>query len=141
MAAAKVIRAIELLIRDNWKHCDIRGFDEPPESAVPSDMGAFAEITFPVEPEEEQISFGAPGNNVFREVGGFHFCVFVPKYEYLPKWAEFIDDLRDELRNWRSTDGHMRVFETPSPAINDRSDREGYRELSIAVPYEYDIFR
>lgn len=141
MASFTVLSEIETLIQANWTHCEIRGFDADPESPVPSDMSAFAELTFPVDPDETQISFGAPGYNVFREEGGFRFCVMIPHKEPARMWAQRVDALRDALRNWRSSDGHLRIFEVPSAPINNRSDRKGYREISIGVPYSIDIFR
>lgn len=135
------ISKIEALIRAKWVHCDVRGFDQDPVSPVPRDLAAFAELTFPVEPTEEQISTGSPGNNTFREEGGFAFTVMVPRKDPLMQWLQRIDELRDGLRNWRSDDGHLRIFEVPSPAISNRSDQPGYRELTIGVAYQHDIFR
>lgn len=143
MASSAVVSAIETLITDNWTHCPVRAFDEEPDAEVPTALGDFAELTFPVEPSETQISTGAPGNNVFREEGGFRFCVFAKRNGSVSvaTWLSRIDTLRDALRNWRSSDGNLRIFEVPSPAINNRSDRNGYRELSIGVAYTHDIFR
>ena len=133
---------IEELIRDNWVYCDdIRAFDFDSEPEVPATVKAFAEITFPVDADETQKSWGSPGNNVYREEGGFRFRVFVPRVEDLRTWVQRMDELRDVLRTYRDNPNGLRIHEVPPASITSRSEIKGYRELSIGVDYILDIHR
>lgn len=138
MASYTSFQIVKSVLAFNWTHTPIRS---PLEGdTVPRDLTEFAEITFPYS-EETQISIGAPGTNVFRETGAFHFCILIPFGEVITTWLQRVDELRDALRNYRSIDGNFRIYEAPPPVMDDKSDREGYYELSVAVPYELDIYK
>jgi len=141
MAAYAAMREITALIRAYWPHTTVRSLDEDARPHVPTDASGFAEITFPFS-EEIQRTTGSPGNNRFEESGGFRLSIFIPAKASLETWMQWIDTLRDVLRNNHDLcSGQLRIFEVSSPVINDANDRVGYRELSIAVPYEYDIYK
>jgi len=133
---------IEKLIRDNWVYCDdIRAFDFDSEPEVPATVKAFAQIAFPLVGDETQKSWGAPGNNVYREENAFLFQVFIPRVEDMRTWVQRMDELRDVLRAYRDNTNGLRIHEVPPAAIVPRSQIKGYRELRLAADYILDIHR
>lgn len=139
MASVAVFDAVMTLLAANWSHTAI--VDGSPFSSfdVPSNGAAFAEVTFPFA-SEQRISFGAPGNNVFRENGAFVFSVMAPVSDDVRDWLLKLDALRDALRGASAVSGNLRIDEAPPPILDNIEDREIYRVVSIAVPYEFDTF-
>jgi len=137
MSSATLYSLVETLITDNWAHCTVRTADS--EFDVPATRAAFAELSFPFV-DEEQISTGDSGNNLFRNEGGFSFCVFVPVEQDIATWLGRLDTLRSVLRGHSGSSGHFRIYEAPPPAIGQDSEQPGYNKLMIAVPYEFDFY-
>lgn len=107
------------------------GLAEPPTNG-----GAFLIVEYPIA-NEEQITIGKPGANLYRETGAIRFVLEVPQGRGLSLYLGWIDELRDLFRG--------RVFSGiytwhASPAVTaDESDSSGYFRLSFSVPYTYDI--
>lgn len=129
---------IATLVANNWSHCPIRDFDS--SFAVPSDRSAFAELTYPVRADEEMISIGDPGNNVFRMSQAFMFCVYAPMNDTKSTWRSRLNTFRSVFRGYSGLSGHLRMIEAPGIAFHASTDYPGYFAMSIAVPFTYDIF-
>lgn len=138
MPGATVYDLVTDLIADNWTHTTIRSVDS--DIALPETRTAFAELTFPVRPREEQVSVGDPGNNLYRTEGGAYFCVFVPVNELKSTWLTRLDTLRSAMRGHVSTDGNFRIYGVDPPFMGGNSERLGYYELSITALYEFDLY-
>lgn len=103
----------------------------------PADGSPFLTIEYPVA-NEEQISIGSPGSNVFRETGAFRIILSVPTGSGRDPYAGYLDSLRAAFRG--QSFGGVNCW-APSPmATNDRSENGAYFEMSFAVPYYTDIF-
>ncbi|MFC5421953.1 phage tail terminator-like protein [Bosea eneae] len=110
----------------------------PNESArTPANGSTFVTVQFPVA-TEEQISFGAPGANVFREEGAIRFVISARRGVGPERAAEIAEDLRALFRNARF-DG-VRCYAPSSPVFDDRGDDAGYFLAAIVVPYDHDTF-
>lgn len=132
-------QAIITLISDNWDHTPIVEPTEFDAIETPADGSAFAEISFPFA-TEERVSFGSPGGNVYRETGAFVFALRVPASESLSLWMPRIDSLRSALRGASALSGNLRIDAAPPATVDPLPEREIYREISLAVPYEHDLF-
>lgn len=140
MASMLVMNAVEARLAANWPN-------SPPivlpnkASSVPDDGSAFLTLEYPIA-NEEQISVGSPGANVFRETGAFRLTLSIPigvgrvdpaTSQDMVGW---MDALREVFRG--QTFSGVKTW-APSPiATNDKSDDGAYFELSFATPYYFD---
>ena len=86
----------------------------------------------------EQVTIGAPGNNVFRESGVIRLVMSFQTGGGLTQPLALMDQLRALFRG-QQFDG-VTTF-TPSPAIVDPTNYQGGRfKMSSAVPYYLDLF-
>lgn len=139
MPAYTAQQAIITLVTDNWAHTPVVNSTTFDQIEIPEDGSAFAEITFPFA-TEDRISFGTPGSNVFRETGAFIFSLRVPVSESLAVWLPRLDTLRAALRGASALSGNLKIDEAPPAIIDPLPERQIYREISIAVPFEHDLF-
>jgi hypothetical protein len=102
----------------------------------PADGSAFVAIQYPLA-SEAQTTFGAPGNNVFREEGVIRFVVNIPRGADIEVAASIAEQLRALFRSARF-DG-VRCYAPTSLVFNDGNDEGNYSRASIAVPYDFDI--
>lgn len=103
----------------------------------PADGSAFVAVQFPVA-LEEQITFGAPGANVFREEGAIRFVISARRGTGPESLGVIAEALRTLFRNARF-DG-VRCYAPSSPVFDDRGDDAGFFKAAIVVPYDHDIF-
>lgn len=103
---------------------------------TPADGTAFVSVQYPVA-AEGQTTFGAPGNNVFREEGVIRFVINIATGADLEVAATIADELRTLFRSARF-DG-VRCYAPTSLVFNDSNDDGNYSRASIAVPYDFDI--
>ncbi len=135
MASLAVINAVKARITASYSDSIVF---HPNESFVPpSDGAAFITVQYPIA-SEEQTSFGAPGNNVFREEGVVRFVIAVPAGTGIEGAAGIAATLRTLFRSARF-DG-VRCYAPTSLVFNDQADEGNYCRGSIAVPYDFDIF-
>jgi hypothetical protein len=110
----------------------------PNESAqAPADLSAFVAVQFPVA-TEEQITFGTPGSNLFREEGAIRFVISAQRGTGPEGPAAIAEDLRTLFRNARF-DG-VRCYAPSSPVFDDRGDDGGYFLAAVVVRYDHDTF-
>lgn len=134
MASKAVIDAVSARLAANWTLTPI--FLSNTGGGVPADNSAFLSLTFPVA-NEVMKSTGDPGNNVWRETGGFRIVLAAPEGTTTDPWAAQIDTLRAVFRG-KSFAG-INCFEASPPMQNDNSDIGGYFELAFVVTYHFDI--
>jgi hypothetical protein len=133
-----VIDAVEARLAAGWQHadvCPIYGINL--EGEAPAGATQFLQVSYPLS-TNAQISIGAPGNNLFREEGGFRLALNAERGEGIATALVWIEELADLFRG-KVFDG-VRTYAPTSPALDDRNDEGNYYVLSISVPYEADYF-
>lgn len=134
MASAAVIAAVKARLDAFWTHTDI--FYPNEEQQVPS-TGSWLLVQFPVA-NEDQITVGAPGSNVFREEGAIRFVLRIPRGRGLTDYSGWVDDLRAHFRGRQF--GGVTTYAASPPVFDDSSEDGKSWALSCAVPYQYDVF-
>jgi len=135
-AAAKT--AINALVAANWAHTPITEANKA--GGLPADGSAFLTVQYPVA-DEEMMTIGAPGANVFRDSGGARIVLSIPSgkgtNDVSAPWETRLDALRAALRS-KNTNGLI-TWE-PSPVTYDSSSDDGaYFELTFAIEYQVDV--
>lgn len=135
MASRAVMDAVEARVAAYWAaRTPIFGTNQ--QGSVPNDGSPFLQIEFPVA-DEEQITIGAPGANVFRETGAFRVVLSAPIGAGRDPYADWMDGLRAFVRGKQF--GAVNTW-APSPvATNDQSDDGAYFLLSFATPFYADL--
>lgn len=134
MAGQAVIDAVTARLQANWTQCAI--VEPNSVSGGPEDGAAYVTAEFPVA-VENQITVGAPGNNVFRESGAFRIKLVSPSGGGTYEPNAWIEQLRRLFRT-KQFDG-VTTF-APGPAATDNSNYiAGKFVLSFAVPYYFDF--
>lgn len=137
MARQSVIDAVTARLKANFTLCPI--LDQDTASQPPADGSPFMTLQFPVA-NEEQITIGAPGNNVWRESGAFRLVISVRNGDPLSQANTWLDQARALFRGKQFAG--VTTF-APSPSVE--ADQQfviggGRVELSSAVPYQSDLF-
>lgn len=137
MARLAVISAVEARLAANWTLCPIIGGlstdDRPP--SIDGAVAPFLAVQYPVA-NSEQLTFGAPGANFWREEGAIRLVIHVGRQDGATGLA-WADQLAALFRG-KDFDG-VQTFAPSSPAIDDRNDDGLYLQLSFAVPYHFDF--
>lgn len=134
MASEAVVNAVETRLAANWNKCPIVGVMHKDER--PDESASFLAVQYPVA-NEDQISVGSPGANVWREEGAFRLVLSMNRDEEKVTMLQWADELRALYRG-KHFDG-VETFAPSPPAIDDRNDEGTFYILSIAVPYQYDL--
>jgi len=133
MASEAVVNAFETRAVENWSRCPINGLLHKTERA--DESASFLQFQYPVA-NEEQISVGAPGANVWREEGVARLVLLMNRGEDRSTMLQWADELRALYRG-KHFDG-VETFAPSPPAIDDNNDEGNFYRLSIAVPYQFD---
>ncbi|MCE4223401.1 hypothetical protein HCU64_06525 [Methylobacterium sp. C25] len=107
------------------------------EGDTPAEDGTFVQVSYPVA-NGEQLTIGAPGSNVYRETGTFQLDVMARRAGGVADGLTLADQLAALFRGKEF--GGVQTFAPSSPAIDDRNDNGRYFILSVAVPYQADLF-
>ena len=134
MPSAAVHTAVLQRALANWPHTPIRGIN-PESGQVPSDGSAFLELQFPLG-TEQQMSIGAPGQNIWRETGAIRFVLALPAGTGVGLWLFNLDNFRAVFRG-QEFDG-VRTYDASPPIIRPEADDWAYTLVSFAVAYEFD---
>lgn len=135
MAQAAVIAAVNQRLADNWTNCPVVGPNISGDA--PSDgLSPFLSIQYPVA-REEQITIGAPGNEVFRETGAIRFVLNVQRGRGVDQGSAWADQLRTLFRAKQFAS--VNTFAPSSPVLDDSNDMGDYWRLTFAVPYYFDF--
>lgn len=129
-----VVDAVEGRLAANWKKCPVVGINLA--GNVPNGPEPFVQVSYPVA-NGEQLTVGAPGENVYRETGAFRLVVNARRGKGVAEGLAWADELAALFRGQEF--GGIQTFAPSSPAIDDRNDEGKYFVLSIAVPYHADI--
>ncbi|MCP1200056.1 phage tail terminator-like protein [Notoacmeibacter sp. MSK16QG-6] len=134
MARVAAAEAFETRLAGGWSHGAI--IPENADSMTPSDGAAFLYVHFPVA-RSEQLTFGTPGQNVFREEGACRMVIHVAQNSGLDAARQWASELID-LFAGAAFDGVVcRAIDGPA---TDNSNENGvYYQLAVAVAYEFDF--
>ena len=135
MASTAVMAAIEERLVTSWAHTPIRT-PNPASGSVPDDGSAFLMVSYPVA-DEEQMSIGSPGSNVWREGGAVRFVLAIPAGTGLGEWPARLDELRAAFRG--QAFGGLRTYAATPPINDGRTDDDSYHLVSFAVAYDHDL--
>jgi uncharacterized protein DUF4128 len=135
VARQEVIDAVTARLKAGFSACPVLDQDTTPQG--PADGSTYLVLQFPVA-REDQITIGAPGNNVWRESGAFRLVMSVRTGDPLSQANIWLDQARALFRGKQFSG--VTTF-APSPAV--QADPEfigGARvELSSSVPYQSDF--
>lgn len=135
MASKTVMDAVAARLAANWTLSAI--VDDDTTGQGPADGSPYVTIEYPVS-VENQITVGAPGNNVFRETGAFRLKLVSPTGTGLSQPIAWVDQLRGIFRGKQFSGV---TCYAPSPAVVDNSNYlPGKFVVSSSVPYYADLF-
>jgi len=104
----------------------------------PTNGAPFIVLEYPVS-NEQWLTVGAPGANIFKEIGGFRIILSEKRTVGMARAYGWIDELRTLFRGITFLSGALQCFESPPSVINNDSDLGNYFEFSFVVPYRYYI--
>lgn len=135
MAGKAVEDAVNARLSANWTATPI--IIDDTTGAGPADGSAYVTVQYPVG-QENQITVGAPGNNVFRETGAFRIILSTQTGNGKDQSIIWMDQLRALFRSKQFSG--VTTF-APSPGIETPANYQASRYvLSCAVPYQFDLF-
>lgn len=130
-----VVDAVEARLAASFAGCPVYGVNTQGET--PPGGGPFVQVSYHVA-NGEQLTVGAPGANIYRETGAFRLEVNARRGKGVQQGLAWADELAALFRGKEF--GGIQTFAPSSPSIDDRNDAGNYFKLSVAVPYQADIF-
>ncbi|MFG1184370.1 phage tail terminator-like protein [Xanthobacter aminoxidans] len=140
MASFAVMAAVNARLDAVWSRTLVRypnAADAADGIQVPADKSPFLAVQYPLA-DEEQITVGAPGHNVFREEGVIRFVLQIPRGAGVEEYSGWLDELRAAFRGKQF--GGVTTYAASPATLDDRNEDGGYWALSCAVPYKFDLF-
>ena len=135
MARSEVVDAVRDRLTANWTRTSV--FDENSQGSTPADGSAYLDIQFPFS-TNQRITFGAPGNNVYREEGAFRLLLNMQRGTGGDTGREWADELA-ALFLGKHFDG-VETFAPDSASSDDANENGQYFTYAVAVPYRFDYF-
>ncbi|MDR7036112.1 hypothetical protein J2X36_000848 [Methylobacterium sp. BE186] len=129
-----VVDAVEARLADGWDKCPIYGINKQGET--PKGGDPFVQVSYPVA-NGEQLTVGAPGENIWRETGTFRLVINSRRGRGVIEGLTWADELAALFRG--KDFGGVQTFAPSSPVIDDRNEEGMYFVLSLSVPYQADI--
>jgi hypothetical protein len=135
MASGALMTAVANRLAANWTATPIVADDTT--GLGPAGGPPYVTVQYPVA-REDQITIGAPGNNVFRESGAFRLVLVSPTGQGTTQPIALMDQLRALFRGKQFD--HVTTY-APSPGVIDTSNYQaGTFVVSSSVPYYIDLF-
>lgn len=134
MPSQAVFAAVMARLESNWDETPIT--DPNGGGRVPARNTPYLTVEFPIA-NEEQLTVGSPGHNVFREEGAFRIVLSVPIGHKLTPFNAWIDELRTVFR--AQSFAGVETWGAAPAITNTRSANGAYFELSFSVPYRFDF--
>lgn len=137
MAKLAVVAAVEARVATWSSAGDCPLIDENTGNKPPKDGSPYLLLQFPFS-EQERISFGAPGANVYREEGAFRLLVHVETGSGKAVGRQFAEELETLFLGKQF--GGVETFAPQSASSDDDNDDGQYFIYAVAVPYRFDFF-
>lgn len=134
MARKAVIDIVAATLAANWTKCPVYGpnvLDETPEDGSP-----YIVVQFPYV-KSDQVTFGDPGNNWWRDDGAFRLVLHVERGGGIDDGTAWADELAAIFRG-KDLGGILQTWAPSAPVTDDRNSAANYYVLSFAVPYWHD---
>ena len=138
MALKAVKDAVEARIDLSFSGCERIGLNGPGSTA--GGDGPYLTIEYPVA-HSEQLTFGAPGQNLWREEGAFLIVLGEVRgvgTDGVMAWAEELAKLFRGIQILEP-DCTIQCWAPGSPALDDGDGDGKWFEIRFAVPYTADI--
>lgn len=136
MASPSVVTAFETVLADEWTRCPI--IPENAQSQTPVDGTPFLMVQFPFV-TREQITFGTPGSNVFREEGAARMVLNIERGAGLIEGRQWAEEL---VAMFSGRDiGSVIIRDIDGPVTDDRNEDGNYFRLALAFGYQADSYR
>lgn len=134
MAQAAVVAAVLARLTSGFSRCPIAGINL--EGDTPADGSPFLDVEFPVA-NEQLITIGSPGSNVYRETGAIRFVLLIQRGQGVTQGLGWADELRTLFRGVQFAT--VNTWAPTSPVLDDSNDNGSYWKLTFAVPYYFDF--
>lgn len=135
MPSKAVIDAVEARLAANWTSTPYFGGNVTGDP--PIDGSPYLIVQFPVA-NGQQITVGAPGNNVYREEGVIRFVLHVQRGQGLSQGLGWADALAAIFRGQKFSG--VNCWAPSPPVLDDANDRGNFEVLSFVIPYYRDDF-
>jgi len=134
MPQKAVADLVEAHLAAHWTACPV----EPTNRAGRrSGDETFLVVQYPVA-NSEQISVGAPGNNLWREEGAIRFMLMIPRGGGVDEGYALADQIADLFRGQQL--GALETFGPSSPVADDGNEDGKFFGMAVVVPYQFDFF-
>jgi hypothetical protein len=134
MASPGVIATFEERLAAEWSFCPI--IPENAQGDTPIDGSAFLFVHYPFV-TREQVTFGVPGANVFREDGAARMVLNIERGSGLDQARAWIEDL---VAIFIGRDiGGVIIRGVDGPVTDDRNEDGNYFSLAVAFSYQTDF--
>ncbi len=137
MAQQAVMAAVEQRLSALWTNCPV---DTANQGGLPP-AAPFLDVQYPVA-NEQQISIGSPGAQLFRETGAIRFVLSIQPGSGADWAVTWMDQLRALFRAKQFAATGQPTVNTWAPApviLDDRNTVGGFWQLSFSVPYYFDF--
>lgn len=133
-----VLDAVKARLGPTWSSIDgtaVPVFDINTVGQAPADGSPFIEVQFPVA-RRNNISVGAPGDNVVREDGGFRIILNVARGLGIEQGMGWADELGSFFAN-KQFDG-VNTWQADPPILDNSNDAGNYETLAVIVDFYFD---
>lgn len=135
MAKKRVIDAVEARLGQGWQGAPVYGLNGR-IGDTPKDRSPYVLVQYPYN-TARQLTFGAPGANVWRDEGGIRFVIHVARGSGVAQGLAWAEEIADLFRGKEF--GGVQTFAPSSPVIDDANENGNYFILSLVVPYQFDL--
>lgn len=135
MTQRSVMKAVADRLEAGWDSAPIIGANTR-KAVTPPDGSPYVLVQYPYN-SARQLTFGAPGANVWREEGGIRFVLNVRRGAGLDQGFQWAEEIARLFRG-KEFDG-VQTFAPTSPVIDDENDDGAYFVMSFVVPYQFDL--
>lgn len=135
MARKGLMDAVSARLGADWHGAPIYGVNGG-KWGPPEDGSSFVAVQYPFN-SARQLTFGAPGANVWREEGGIRFVLALEPGTGDDVGFTWADEIAALFRG-KEFDG-VQCFAPTSPVIDDDNDIGSYFVLTFVVPYQFDL--
>lgn len=139
MVAKAVVDAVEARIGVSWISVDgthVPVFGINTTGQTPVDGSPFIEVQYPAA-NENQISIGTPGAQIFRETGGIRFVLSIARGLGVEQGMGWVDEIRALFRGKQF--GGVNTWGVSSPVLDNSNDAGNYWTLAFVALYYTDI--
>jgi hypothetical protein len=134
MARASVMTAVRTRLGESVNAWPVRYPNETAEP--PGDGSPWWEVQYPLA-DSEQITIGAPGNNVFRDTGVIRILLAVPRGQDVVPYETVLESVMALFRSKQFSG--VSTYAPSPPVLHDRSDSGAFWSLSTSIPYYADL--